>query len=129
MAEIIIGKQRNGPVGKVDLTYINKFTRFENAEKRVFLRRIDGGNSKKQRSARIFRNISRKSDWKSAIAEMEKLFAIDQDPIVRVRIGDARQKLNQKAGSGEGIHPRRRPVRGKRFRGQGPGAVQAGASA
>jgi tetratricopeptide (TPR) repeat protein len=37
-----------------------------------------------------------KSDWKSAIAEMEKLFAIDQDPIVRVRIGDARQKLNQK---------------------------------
>lgn len=38
-----------------------------------------------------------KSDWKSAIAEMEKLFAIDQDPIIRVRIGDAHQKLNQKA--------------------------------
>ncbi len=38
-----------------------------------------------------------KGDWKSAIAEMEKLFAVDQDPIVRVRIGDARQKLNQKA--------------------------------
>jgi cAMP-dependent protein kinase regulator len=38
-----------------------------------------------------------KSDWKSAIAEMEKLFAIDQDPIIRVRIGDARQKMNQKA--------------------------------
>jgi cAMP-dependent protein kinase regulator len=37
-----------------------------------------------------------KSDWKSAIAEMEKLFALDQDPITRVRIGDARQKLNQK---------------------------------
>ena len=37
-----------------------------------------------------------KSDWKSAIAEMEKLFAVDPDPIVRVRIGDARQKLNQK---------------------------------
>jgi len=37
-----------------------------------------------------------KSDWKSAIAEMEKLFAIDQDPIVRVRMGDARQKLGQK---------------------------------
>lgn len=35
-AEIIIGKQRNGPVGKVDLTYINRFTRFENAEKRSF---------------------------------------------------------------------------------------------
>jgi cAMP-dependent protein kinase regulator len=37
-----------------------------------------------------------KSDWKSAIAEMEKLFAIDQDPIIRVRIGDAYQKLSQK---------------------------------
>lgn len=37
-----------------------------------------------------------KADWKSAIAEMEKLFAVDPDPIVRVRIGDARQKLNQK---------------------------------
>jgi replicative DNA helicase len=36
VAEIIIGKQRNGPVGKVDLTYINRFTRFENAEKRTF---------------------------------------------------------------------------------------------
>ena len=38
-----------------------------------------------------------KSDWKSVIAEMEKLFAIDRDPIIRVRIGDAYQKLNQKA--------------------------------
>ena len=38
-----------------------------------------------------------KSDWKSAIAEMEKLFAIDADPMVRVRIGDAYQKLGQKA--------------------------------
>jgi len=37
-----------------------------------------------------------KAEWKSAIAEMEKLFTIDPDPIVRVRIGDARQKLNQK---------------------------------
>jgi cAMP-dependent protein kinase regulator len=38
-----------------------------------------------------------KSDWKSAIAEMDKLFALDPDPIIRVRIGDARQKLGQKA--------------------------------
>ncbi len=38
-----------------------------------------------------------KSDWKSAIAEMEKLYKIDPDPIVRVRMGDARQKLGQKA--------------------------------
>lgn len=38
-----------------------------------------------------------KADWKNAITEMEKLFAIDEDPIIRVRIGDARQKLGQKA--------------------------------
>ncbi len=50
--------------------------------------------------AAIAENVQKylgKSDWKSAIAEMEKLFAIDQDPIIRVRIGDARQKMNQKA--------------------------------
>jgi replicative DNA helicase len=35
-AEVIIGKQRNGPIGKVDLTFVNKYTRFENAEKRAF---------------------------------------------------------------------------------------------
>jgi replicative DNA helicase len=29
-AEIIIGKQRNGPIGKVDLTFLGTFTRFEN---------------------------------------------------------------------------------------------------
>ncbi|MFZ5756922.1 MAG: replicative DNA helicase [Pseudomonadota bacterium] len=29
-AEIIIGKQRNGPIGKVDLAFLGKYTRFEN---------------------------------------------------------------------------------------------------
>tara|TARA_B100001250_G_C19806082_1_gene793343 strand:+ start:1225 stop:2589 length:1365 start_codon:yes stop_codon:yes gene_type:complete len=29
-AEIIIGKQRNGPIGKVKLTFLKEFTRFEN---------------------------------------------------------------------------------------------------
>lgn len=37
-----------------------------------------------------------RSDWQSAIREMEKLFAINQDPFVRVRIGNARLKLNRK---------------------------------
>ncbi|NTW03175.1 MAG: replicative DNA helicase, partial [Oscillochloris sp.] len=29
-AEIIIGKQRNGPIGTVNLTFLGEFTRFEN---------------------------------------------------------------------------------------------------
>lgn len=37
-----------------------------------------------------------KSDWKNAITEMEKLFALDHDPQVKVRMGDIRQKMNQK---------------------------------
>ena len=30
IAEIIIGKQRNGPIGKVDLAFLGEYTRFEN---------------------------------------------------------------------------------------------------
>ena len=33
-AEIIIGKQRNGPIGKVDLTFLGQYTLFENFTKR-----------------------------------------------------------------------------------------------
>jgi replicative DNA helicase len=33
-AEIIIGKQRNGPIGKVDLTFLGEYTRFENLSMR-----------------------------------------------------------------------------------------------
>jgi len=29
-AEVIIGKQRNGPIGKIDLTFLGRFTRFAN---------------------------------------------------------------------------------------------------
>ncbi len=39
-------------------------------------------------------NCLNRSDWRAAIIEMEKLFAIDRDPHIRVRIGDARRKLN-----------------------------------
>ncbi len=30
IAEIIIGKQRNGPIGKIELTFLGQYTRFEN---------------------------------------------------------------------------------------------------
>ncbi len=33
IAEIIIGKQRNGPIGTVKLAFINKYTRFENLDR------------------------------------------------------------------------------------------------
>jgi tetratricopeptide (TPR) repeat protein len=36
-----------------------------------------------------------KANWMAAITEMEKLFAIHQDPLIRVRIGDVRRKLNR----------------------------------
>ncbi|MBN2467379.1 MAG: replicative DNA helicase [Deltaproteobacteria bacterium] len=34
LAEIIIGKQRNGPIGRVQLTFIEKYTKFESFEYR-----------------------------------------------------------------------------------------------
>jgi tetratricopeptide (TPR) repeat protein len=51
--------------------------------------------SKKALLAENVQNFLDQSDWNAAIAEMEKLFAIDQDPHIRVRIGDARRKLNR----------------------------------
>ncbi len=35
-AELIIAKQRNGPVGKVDLAYRDKYTRFENPAQNIY---------------------------------------------------------------------------------------------
>jgi hypothetical protein len=51
--------------------------------------------SKKTIIAENVQNFLDQSDWRAAIIEMEKLFAIDQDPHIRVRIGDARRKLNR----------------------------------
>jgi replicative DNA helicase len=30
IAEVIIGKQRNGPIGKVELAFLGEYTKFEN---------------------------------------------------------------------------------------------------
>ena len=35
------------------------------------------------------------ANWTAAISEMERLFAIHKDPLIRVRIGNARRKLNR----------------------------------
>jgi replicative DNA helicase len=35
-AEIIIGKQRNGPIGKVRLTFLGQYTKFENFANDVY---------------------------------------------------------------------------------------------
>ena len=35
-AEIIIAKQRNGPIGKIRLTFLGKYTRFENFTDREY---------------------------------------------------------------------------------------------
>jgi len=34
MAEVIIAKQRNGPIGTVKLAFLEKFTSFENLARR-----------------------------------------------------------------------------------------------
>ena len=41
-------------------------------------------------------NYLGKGKWKEAVSDMEKLFALNPDPIIRVRMGDAYQKLSSK---------------------------------
>ena len=45
-AEIIIAKQRNGPVGDANLLWKSKFTRFENLEQRERFQDLDDFNEK-----------------------------------------------------------------------------------
>ena len=40
-AEVIIGKQRNGPIGTVNLTFLKEFTRFENYASENFQQNFD----------------------------------------------------------------------------------------
>lgn len=51
--------------------------------------------SKKSIIARKVQDLIEKYDWQAAIAEMEKLFEIDRDPHIRVRMGDVRRKLHR----------------------------------
>ena len=50
--------------------------------------------------ARLIEGIQKyqsQANWKAAIADMEKLFFLDPDPLIRVRIGDAYQKMDRKS--------------------------------
>jgi replicative DNA helicase len=40
-AEIIIGKQRNGPIGMIRLSFLGKLTKFENLAPDVYSRYVD----------------------------------------------------------------------------------------
>ncbi|MBL8719859.1 MAG: replicative DNA helicase, partial [Myxococcales bacterium] len=37
LAEVIVAKQRNGPTGRVRLTFIDDCTRFENRDKSLYM--------------------------------------------------------------------------------------------
>mgnify|MGYP000571583377 CR=1 FL=1 len=65
------------------------------SEKNSIARRLPLA-TKKTIIAENVQDYLNKLDWHGAIAEMEKLFAINQDPLIRVRIGDIRRKLNRK---------------------------------
>jgi len=67
----------------------------ESGEKPQAAQKPDAGEKAKLVDA--IQKLVGKGNWKAAIAEMEKLFVIEPDPIIRVRIGDALQKLGQKA--------------------------------
>jgi hypothetical protein len=45
--------------------------------------------------AETIQNRLDKRDWHGVIEEMEKMFALSGDPHIRIRIGDARRKLNR----------------------------------
>ncbi len=61
------------------------------------VQKLSAGNAaEKSKLIDAIQKFVGKSDWKAAIAEMAKLYAIEPDPIIRVRMGDAYQKLGQK---------------------------------
>ncbi len=55
--------------------------------------------TKKALIAETAQKYLEKADWEGAIREMEKLFAIIEDPLIRVRIGDVSRKLNREAAA------------------------------
>ncbi len=52
--------------------------------------------SDKEKLIDSIQNHLAKGKWKEAVSDMEKLFALNPDPIIRVRMGDAYQKLSAK---------------------------------
>jgi CRP-like cAMP-binding protein len=52
--------------------------------------------SDKEKLIESIQNYLGKGKWKEAVSDMEKLFSLNPDPIIRVRMGDTYQKLSAK---------------------------------
>ena len=107
VAELIIGKQRNGPTGVVKLAFIREFTRFENLAPGY--RRDPSRPSRASTSARSSRTTARSSSSSSA----------------RAAPGRRRRAARHRRRQGERLRPRRR-AGGARARGRrrGPAGVR-----
>ena len=89
-AEIIIGKQRNGPIGRVELAFLNKYTRFENytpIEYSGELRRLSGtpagrcGRTHREDAIRFARSVEAPAQRRHHLLRVE----VDEPPLVRPR--------------------------------------------
>jgi replicative DNA helicase len=72
MGEVIIGKQRNGPVGTAKLAFINKYARFENRTRITYDEPLpdydqnfspDVGQPDKPKSLRQFKDEDEQAKW------------------------------------------------------------------
>ena len=61
IAEIIIAKQRNGPIGTVRLTFLGEYTRFENSASPAAIERRQGGRQSPGGASALARSMIRRN--------------------------------------------------------------------